>query len=176
MAITTAEQLLRAQDAGRCELVRGEFIMMNPAGAEHGRITMNLSAPIAMHVRAHSLGTVVAAETGFLLSRDPDTVRAPDFAFLRGPHDVTRRGGFVPGSPDLAVEVLSPDDRPGYVRKKVSEWLEAGTLAVWVVDPRTRTVTIHEAKKPSIVLDEDDVLSCADLLPGFELAIRDVFA
>ena len=84
--------------------------------------------------------------------------------------------GFVPRPPDLAVEVLSPDDRPGYVREKVAEWLEAGTLVVWVVDPRTRTVTIHEAGERAVVFGESEVLSGDDLLPGFELPVRDVFA
>ncbi len=176
MAITTAEQLLRAHDIGRCELVRGKFIMMNPAGGEHGRITMNLSAPIAVHVRVHRLGTVVAAETGFLLSREPDTVRAPDFAFTRAGRTPASTRGFVPGAPDLAVEVLSPDDRPGYVREKVAEWLGAGTLVVWVVDPRTRTVTIHGAGERAVVFGESDVLPGGDLLAGFELPVRDVFA
>jgi len=176
MAITTAEQLLQARDIGRCELVRGKFIMMNPAGGEHGRITMNLSAPIAVYVKAHRLGTVVAAETGFLLSREPDTVRAPDFAFMRAGREALSTRGFVPGAPDLAVEVLSPDDRPGYVREKVAEWLEAGTLVIWVVDPRTRTVAIHEAGERVVVFGESGTLPGGELLPGFELAVRDVFS
>jgi len=175
MAITTAEQLLRAGDIGRCELIRGELRMMIPAGGEHGRITANLTCQLGNHIKSHQLGTFYAAETGFRLARNPDTVRAPDFAFLRGPRASHSLRGFVPGPPDLAVEVLSPDDRPGYVREKVAEWLEAGTLAVWVVDPRERTVTVHEPERPAVVLSESEVLPGAELLPGFELAVREVF-
>ena len=176
MAITTAEDLLRAGDIGRCELVRGELRMMIPPGFEHGRIAINLTAPIANHVKSCGLGTVVAAETGFLLSHDPDTVRAPDIAFVRASRPSGPRRGYYPGAPDLAVEVLSPDDRPGYVREKVAEWLQAGALAVWVVDPRDRTVTVHEPDRAPSVFAEAEVLNGGDLLPGFELAVRDVFA
>ncbi|MHC4934337.1 MAG: Uma2 family endonuclease, partial [Planctomycetota bacterium] len=110
MAITTAEQLLRAGDIGRCELVRGELRMMIPPGFAHGRITIKLTGPILKHVEANGLGIVVAAETGFLLARDPDTVRAPDIAFVRAARGPGPERGYFPGAPDLAVEVLSPDD------------------------------------------------------------------
>ncbi|MHC4224938.1 MAG: Uma2 family endonuclease [Planctomycetota bacterium] len=176
MAITTADQLLRASDIGRCELIRGELKMMLPAGFKHGRIAIRLGALIANHVNSHRLGTVVAAETGFVLSRDPDTVRAPDVGFVRASRPPGPERGYYEGAPCLAVEVLSPDDRPGYVREKVAEWLEAGTLAVWVVDPRERAVTVHEPGQAPTVLGEADVLSGGDLLPGFELAVREVFA
>lgn len=173
--VTTAEELLRAGDIGRCELVRGELHMMIPPGARHGVITVNLTAPIANHVKANGLGTVLAAETGFCLARDPDTVRAPDVAFVRTDRPKPDRG-YYPGAPDLAVEVLSPDDRPGYVRDKVAEWLEAGAHAVWVVDPRTRTVVIHESGGEPREYGEADTLPGGDVLPGFELAVREVFA
>ena len=149
---------------------------MIPPGFEQGRITLNLTARLANHVMSKRLGTFYAAETGFILARDPDTVRAPDFAFTRRGREAAEVRGFVPGAPDLAVEVLSPDDRPGYVREKVAEWLEAGALAVWVVDPRDRTVTVHDPEERPSVFGEGDVLPGGDLLPGFELAVRDVFA
>jgi Uma2 family endonuclease len=174
--ITTAEELLRAQDLGRCELVRGELRMMIPPGAEHGRVAMGLGWRITDHVKAHDLGTVFAAETGFLLARDPDTVRAPDVAFVREDRPAAPPRGYYPGAPDLAVEVLSPDDRPGYVREKVAEWLEAGALAVWVVDPKERTLTVHEPGQAACTLDETGTVWGGATLPGFELAVRDVFA
>jgi Uma2 family endonuclease len=175
MGITTAEQLLRAGDLGRCELVRGELRTLIPPSFEHGRVAINLTGPILDHVRAHALGTVVAAETGFLLTRDPDTVRAPDIAFLRASRPPGPARGYYPGAPDLAVEVLSPDDRPGYVREKVAEWLEAGTQAVWVVDPIQRTVALHDPRGTA-TLAESDTIFGGDLLPGFELPVREVFA
>jgi Uma2 family endonuclease len=176
MAITTAEQLLKAGDLGRCELIRGKLRRMIPAGGEHGRIAGKLTCAVGNHVMSRQLGTFYAAETGFILSRDPDTVRAPDVAFTRAERAAPAVRGFVPAAPDLAVEVLSPDDRPGYVRDKVAEWIEAGTLAVWVVDPRGRTVTVHEPQKTPLVLGETDSLPGGDVLPGFALAVRDIFA
>lgn len=176
MAITTAEQLWRAGDIGRCELLRGELEMMIPAGGEHGIITGRLTCKLGNHVMAERLGTFYAAETGFVLARDPDTVRAPDFAFIRAGRELAGARGFVPGAPDLVVEVLSPDDRPGYVRDKVAEWLEAGALAVWVVDPRAQTVTTHEPGRAPAVLGEGEALRGGDLLPGLEIAVREIFA
>jgi Uma2 family endonuclease len=174
--ITTAEELARAGDIGRCELVRGELRMMIPPFAEHGRVAMNLGALIANHVKAQGLGTAYAAETGFLLARDPDTVRAPDVAFVGADRDPTPERGYYPGAPDLAVEVLSPDDRPGYVRDKVAEWLEAGALAVWVVDPRRQTVTVHTAHEAPAVLSRTDTLRGGDVLPGFAIEVGEIFA
>ena len=174
--ITTAAELLRAGDIGRCELIRGELRMMLPAGYEHGRITINLTGPILSHVKTNGLGTLVAAETGFRLARDPDTVRAPDLAFVRADRPNPPDRGYYPGAPDLAVEVLSPDDRPGYVRDKVAEWIEAGTRAVWVVDPRARTVVVHEPSVEPRVLGDSDTLPGGDVLPGFALAVAEVFS
>lgn len=173
--ITTAEQLLRARHVGRCELVRGELRRLIPPGADHGRIAMRLGHRIAEHAEAKGLGTVYAAETGFLLARDPDTVRAPDVAFVRAGRAPTPERGYYPGAPDLAAEVLSHDDRPGHVREKVGEWLDAGALAVWVVDPRTRTVTVHEPGCDPRTLRDGERLHGGRVLPGFNLPVGDVF-
>jgi Uma2 family endonuclease len=150
--------------------------MRIPPFAERGRVTMNLGTPIDVHVKAQDLGTVFAAETGFLLARDPDTVRAPDVAFLRADREPTPERGYFPGAPDLAVEVLSPDDRPGYVRDKVAEWLEAGALAVWVVDPRARSVTVHEPGRSPTLLGASDTLDGGDVLPGLTIDVGEIFA
>ncbi len=174
--ITTADELLRMGDIGRCELVRGKLVMMNPTGHEHGWIALNLGGLIRNHVLAHGLGKAYAAETGFLLSRNPDTVRAPDVGFVRSGREAPRGQGFFPGPPDLAVEVLSPDDRPAYVRKKTAEWLAAGTRAVWIVDPRRRIVTVHEPGAEPRVLHEAHTLVGGEVLPGFEVAVSEIFA
>ena len=174
-SITTAEQLLRAGDIGRCELVRGRLVMMVPAGADHGRIANEVAFRLTRFVRSRKLGTVFGAETGFFLSRDPDTVRAPDAAFVRKSRLAAPRRGYYPGAPDLAVEVVSPDDRPGEVGEKVAEWLRAGTRAVWVVDPESRTVAVHETGKPARLIRENGVLRGGRLLRGFELSVREIF-
>lgn len=175
--VTTIEQLLAAGDSGRCELVRGDLVMMTPAGGEHGYVVMNLSVPLALFVRQHRLGRVYGAETGFVLQRDPDTVRAPDAAFVRTDRLPVRRArGFVEGPPDLAVEVLSPDDRPAEVQAKIDDYLEAGAQAVWTVDLDRRTLTIYRADRGSRTLGINDVLDGEEYLPGFRLAIIEVFA
>jgi len=174
--IRTAEQLLRNPHIGRCELIRGELHMMSLSSAQHGRIAARLAMMIGSHVDSKHLGTFFGAETGFKLASEPDTVRAPDVAFVAADRPPAPARGFYPGAPDLAVEVLSPDDRPGYVREKVAEWLEAGTRAVWVVDPRDRTVTVHEPRKGPTTFCEGDVLRGGDVLPGFEVPIATIFA
>lgn len=175
MAITTADELLRAQDIGRCELVRGELRMMVPPGFEHGRLQSRIGVRLHGFVESRGLG-VVLGEIGFVLARSPDTVRAPDVAFLRAERVTGRIPGYIEGAPDLAVEILSPDDRPGYVRKKVAEWLEAGAGAVWVVDPRACTVAVHEPKRRPAVLAEGDMLRGRGPLDGFEVPVREIFA
>jgi len=174
--ITTAEQLLKAPGLGRCELVRGELVMTSPSGFEHGRVVMRISGPIFEFVERHALGVLSGAETGFQISRDPDTVRAPDVAFLKADRvPATAIRGFFPGPPDLAVEVLSPDDRAGEVLAKVKDWLEAGCRRVWVADPATRTVTVYRSLSEIIVLGEADTLTGDDLLPGFKASVAEIF-
>lgn len=174
--ITTADQLLAAGDIGRCELVRGELIMMSPAGSEHGWIVVNITMPLATFVKQHSLGRVFGAETGFRIGRDPDTVRAPDVAFVAARRIGDKLAkGFFPGPPDLAVEVLSPDDRAGEVLAKVQDWLAAGCQVVWVVDPRTRTVTVYRSPSEIVILGAAETLDGGALLPGFSVAVGELF-
>lgn len=175
--ITTAEQLLHAPELGRCELVRGELIMMSPAGFEHGRVVVNVTLPLAEYLKQHPLGILAGAETGFRIASDPDTVRAPDVAFIRRdrvPPPTFR--GFFQGAPDLAVEVLSPEDRASEVLAKVGDWLDAGCRAVWVVDPSTRTVSVYESRSQIRVLGDQETLTGGEVLPGFRVLVADIFA
>jgi Uma2 family endonuclease len=175
-SITTAEQLLIA-NLPHCELVKGELIVMSPAGFDHGRFASRIDAALEMHVARHGLGVVTTAEAGFQVASDPDTVRAPDVAFVRAsripPGGVK---GFFQGAPDLAVEVVSPSDRPAEVTAKVQDWLRAGCLVVWVVDPEDRTITIHRGPQDVTILGPGDTLVAADLLPGFSMPLADIFA
>ncbi len=150
--------------------------MMSPAGAEHGRIVARITLRLAGFVEQRALGTAFGAETGFRIGHDPDTVRAPDVAFVTAARIGGKLArGFFPGAPDLAVEVLSPDDRAGEVLAKVQDWLDAGCRAVWVVDPRTCTVTIYRSRSEIVVLGERETLSDGELLPGFSLPVRELF-
>ncbi len=175
----TAEELLCLPDNGlRQELVEGELYEMPPAGAEHGNVAMTIGAFIMSHVRANQLGRAFAAETGFILARSPDTVRAPDASFLsndRLPIGELPRG-YLELAPDLAVEVTSPSDSAREVQEKTDSWLAAGASEVWVVSPRQRTVTVHRIGQPPTVIDEHGTLTGGDLLPGFTVSVAELFA
>jgi Uma2 family endonuclease len=130
-----------------------------------------------MYVRAQKLGRVYTNETGFVLMSDPDTVRAPDVAFLRRERLTEGRSprGYIRGAPDLAVEVISPSDRYTEVAEKIAEWLEHGVRMVVVVDPRRKTVDVHRPGQPTRTLGMNDVLDGEDVVPGWSLAVRDLF-
>jgi len=176
--LVTAEELFSMPDDGfRYELVRGELRKMAPAGHIHGKVAINISTPLAQYVRAHNLGTVYAAETGFKLASNPDTVRAPDVAFIRRDRveEVGNVEGYWPGAPDLVVEVVSPSDTYSEVEEKVLEWLEAGVRMVIVANPRKRVVTVYRSLTEITVLTEADTLDGADVVPGWKMAVRDMF-
>jgi Uma2 family endonuclease len=166
----TAEEMLRSSLPNkRTELVRGVLVVREPAGYHHGDVAARLLVAIANHVNANGLGRVFAAETGFRLTRNPDTVRAPDVAYIsaaRLPDPAPR--GFAELAPDLAVEVLSPDDRPGEVLAKVGDWLNAGARVVWVVDPVHVIARVYRADGSESIVDEAGALQGEDVLPGFE--------
>lgn len=171
----TAQQLLAMPDDGwRYELVDGELRRMSPAGREHGRVAMNLGSRLALYVRERSLGMVFAAETGFLLRRNPDTVRAPDVAYVSAERQSPGEG-FFPGAPDLAVEVVSPSDSFVEVEEKVVEWLDTGTQAVLVINPRKRAVSVYRGTDNIRRLGEADTLDLSFVVAGFSITVRELF-
>lgn len=175
----TAEELLRFPEKDcRHELIRGELVRMAPAGFGHGAIAVKIAGRLLQHVEAKKLGIVLAAETGYKLESNPDTVRAPDVSFVRGDRlpEGSLPWSYFAGAPDLAVEVLSPDDRVRDVEQKVAAWLAAGTLMVWGVNPKNHTVTIHQPNTSVRTLSVADVLDGGDVVPGFRLPVADIFA
>ena len=174
----TADDLLRLpKDGFRYELVKGELRKMAPAGHEHGRVVVRFTWRLAQHVETNNLGAVYAAETGFLISKNPDTVRAPDVAFVSRKRldEVGKVGGYWPGAPDLAVEVVSPGDTYTEVKEKAIEWLESGALMVLALNPRKRNVTVYRSLNEITVLNEDAILDLNDIVSGFEVAVKDIF-
>ena len=168
-AFITADELpeIRIPDK-RVELVRGVLVVREPAGLPHGRVAMEPGRRLANHVAAHGLGRVYAAETGFTVARQPDTVRAPDIAFVqRGRRPDPEPTGFPDLAPDLVVEVLSPDDRPGEVLAKVADWLSAGTRRVWVIDPARRVARNYNDDGTERIITADESLDGEDGVPGF---------
>lgn len=149
---------------------------MSPAGYERGVIVGNVHTYLATFVKQRSLGIVTAAETGFVIGRDPDTVRAPDVGFIRAERvPRVRTRGFFQGPPDLAVEVVSPTDRAGDLLSKVQDWLSAGCRAVWVVDPASQTISVYHGSHETALLAIGDELTDDELLPGFRLPVAEVF-
>ena len=179
--LMTAEQLLAYDARGqRTELVRGRLIIKEPASYLHGTIAARVLARIgaflekdqAARSAEHPLGDVLAAETGFTLQRRPDTVRAPDVAFVSWERRPVSPTGFGELAPDLAVEVLSPGDRAGEVLAKVADWLNAGTLLVWVIDPVRRVARVYRADGSEDIVNEDAALDGEKVLPGFAVSLE----
>ncbi|MGI6456480.1 MAG: Uma2 family endonuclease [bacterium] len=174
----TAEELLRMPDDGfRYELVRGELRSMTPPGNEHGYIAGIVFGELYQYLKKNKLGRIYIAETGFKISSNPDTVRAPDVAFV-AQERVEQFGdmkGYLPCAPDLVVEVISPGDPYIEVNEKVLEWLDAGTRMVIVVDPPGRTVTVYRSETDIAILRENDILEGGDVVPGWELPVREIF-
>jgi Uma2 family endonuclease len=174
----TVDALYRMPDDGfRHELQAGLLLSEPRPGFQHGRLVMNLGAMIHEHVKEHRLGVVVTGDPGFVLARNPDTLRGPDVAFVsqRRADEQRHNVRAFEGAPDLAVEVLSPSDVPAEVRTKVAEYLAAGARLVWVVDPAARTVTTYASIFAPRVLDESDLLDGADIVPGFSVRVAEIF-
>lgn len=183
MTVTT-ENLLTAEDLHhlssqgvRGELLRGVLYQTQPTGIRHGKTVVNLIVLLAGFVEPRQMGTILASDVGFLLERDPDTVREPDVAFIsarRLPLDQDVPGYFE-GPPDLAVEIASPSDRPRQLFDKARMWISFGVPLVWTVDPQARTLEVHQPNQPQISLSSDDTLDGGQILPGFSCAVRDIF-
>lgn len=174
----TAEELLAMPGDGyRYELIAGELIKMNPANFEHGAITHRVSLRLGVYVEREDLGILFAAETGFKIASNPDTVRAPDVAFVRkdrvSAEDYSK--AYWPDAPDLVVEVVSPGNSIKQVDEKVKSWLEAGTQQVWVVNPRWRTVTVYRSSSDIATLTENDTIDGGETIPGFQCRVGEFF-
>jgi Uma2 family endonuclease len=151
---------------------------MTPSGHVHGKIAARVAGWLAPFVQQHGLGEAYGAETGFILQRAPDTVRAPDAAFVTTARLAAINPspeGYFPGPPDLAVEVVSPSDAFSAVEAKVAEWLASGTQAVVVVDPQRKAAAVHRPDGRVLSLAATDVLLLPDLLPGWSLPLAELF-
>lgn len=178
VSIHTAEDLFEMADDGyRYELVRGVLRKMSPSGGEHAEIGSFLGGHLMIHVRKNRLGSTYTCDPGFRIRSNPDTVLAPDVAFVTRDRvqTIPDRIKFVPLAPDLAIEILSPGDRRPKALEKVAEWLSAGTRAVIVVDPRKKIVSVHRPSKQVLVLVEGDVLEVPDIVPGWSVAVSEIF-
>jgi Uma2 family endonuclease len=170
---TEADLLAQPEDGNKYELVDGE-IRMSPGGARHSQVGAKLAARLLAFVEERGLGFVFGSDVGFRLPGG--NVRSPDVSFVaagRFPHDRVP-DDFGDLAPDLAVEVISPSDRPRHVLDKVGEYLEAGTRLVWVIDPRARKATVHSSLSEARTLGPDDTLDGGGVLPGFSCALASI--
>ena len=174
----TAEELERLDIPGSVtELVRGQLIVREPPGTRHGRIAANLCIILGSFVRREKLGAVSAQDTGFKIESDPDTVRAPDVAYLSSARmsSVGPRG-YAAVAPDLAAEVMSPNDRAGEILTKVGAWLSAGSRLVWVVDPDREEVRVYRPNGSVTIIPGDGSLDGEDVVQGFSCSVQDVLS
>jgi Uma2 family endonuclease len=172
----TADELIELpKGQHRYELVKGLLLTMSPSDSDHGLITMNLSVLVATYIKANDLGFAFAAETGFKLERNPDTLLAPDFAFINKDRPVQRSLGYLEMAPDLAVEVISSTKSRRKAETKATQWVSFGVKSVWLVSCQKRTVEVISANGSRTLFKECDELSDEHVFPGFRVAVSEIF-
>ncbi|MEP7286950.1 MAG: Uma2 family endonuclease [Chloroflexota bacterium] len=173
----TAQDLLDLpHDHNRYELFKGTLIEMSPTGAAHGRITAELTILIGIFVRQHNLGGIYGAETGFILSQNPDTVFAPDIAFTAKERLAKAPEGYATVAPDLAVEVASPSNTRIEMQEKVAAYFQAGVRLLWIVYPKSRTIYVYQgALEVTILGSQEAILTGGHVLPGFSVKLGEIF-
>lgn len=172
--LMTADELMQLEGPNRHELIKGELLTMPPPKALHGHVVANLIMLLLLHVKANKLGSVYA-ETGYKLETNPDTVLGPDVSFVARERLDNVPDGYYPGAPNVAIEVLSPSDRPSRVHWKTDLWLSLGAKSVWVVNPKRRTVEIVRADGVKKLLHQSDEL-VDDTVPGFHVPVSEIFS
>jgi Uma2 family endonuclease len=158
------------------ELYRGEIIEMPPPNRRHGSICEKVAWTLGSYARQRQKGDVCTNDTGFIVERDPDTVRGPDVTF----YDDVQTFDELPVKyeelpPKVAVEVLSPTDTWARMTRRITQMLRRGVALVWVVDPADRSVTVYRPGKEPYVVEEHEELTGDDVLPGFRCRVADFF-
>jgi Uma2 family endonuclease len=176
--MTADELLVMPNTRFGYELIRGKLKEYMPTGMLHGIIATKIGSHLSFFVEENDLGVVLAAETGFNIFQNPDTVRAPDSAFVS--KEKLKKYGFTekffPAAPDLAVEVVSPSDRKKDIESKVRDYLEAKVKLVWIIYPKNKVVAVYRQNNIVSILRESDTLEGEDVLPNFQLSLEKLFA
>ncbi|TWT96679.1 hypothetical protein Pla108_24530 [Botrimarina colliarenosi] len=178
LSLITADDLGRDYRDQRCDLVEGKVRLMSPAGFGHGTLAARIATALSYHVESQRLGMIAGAETGFRIGQNPDTVLAPDAAFIRNVRveEIGVTEAYFPEAPALAVEVTSPSDTAEQVDDKARRWLAAGCEMVWVVYPRGKSVTVYRSLDDVKIVTGDAALDGGDVLPGFSYPLAELFA
>lgn len=177
-SVESADQLFAvAHHGNRLELIKGVVQVMSPAGSEHGWIASRILIRLGTHVESNDLGKTFAAETGFLIEVDPDTVRAPDAAFVSHQRleSAPPSSTYLKVAPDLVVEVVSPNDTSSEVEAKAEQWLDAGSRIILVADPKNKTLRIYRNKAQIEVLHRGDEFSSGDVCGSWKISVNEVF-
>ncbi len=173
----TAEMLEQLpDDSFRYEIDEGELIKMSPGNPTHGQVGAKIISRLGLFVEENDLGAVLALDPGFVLSRDPDTLRAPDVAFvLKERLAGLPQTGFPEIAPDLAIEVISPSETPRHIERKIQQYLDAGTTAVWLFYPYETRAVVRLRSGETRLFAENETIEEPDLLPGFSLRLAEIF-
>ncbi len=172
----TLEEYARLPDDGvRRELDEGELVMMTFPNLAHSRIAMRLALGLGPWVHDRGLGEILV-EAGFLLERNPAVLRGPDIAFISAARAETAdANGWIEGAPELAVEVVSPNEGAQDLHRKVHQYLEHGAVVVAAIYPRERSVHVHRRAETILALGPADTLEIPDLFPGWSMPVADLF-
>jgi Uma2 family endonuclease len=172
----TPEDLLAMPDGEGYELVDGQLVERN-LGLESSGVGGELYFHLRLYCEDHSVGRVLPADSGYqCFPHKPRLVRRPDVSFIRRERLPGGRlpkgwGGFAP---DLAVEIVSPNDLAEGLEEKLGDYRKAGVPLVWVIYPGARTVRVHHGDGSSVCLDESGELSGEDIIPGFRCPVREI--
>lgn len=171
----TAEELYRMPDVDRCELVEGKIVNMAPSGDEHGAIEARVVQALLAYADRKGEGKVRSGEVGSYIRRNPDTVRAADALYISNRrYEKLTSSGYLDVAPELVVEVLSPQERWSDVTQKLSDYFEAGVVAVWVIDPKTPGVFVYRSLSEVQHFSKEAVLVDEEILPGFSLPVAEI--
>ncbi len=173
----TGEELLAMGDIGPCELIDGRIVPMSPTSKEHGSLESRLDRSLGTFVEAHGLGETFVGEVGIYIRRNPDRIRAADFAFVSKERLAQGSAeGFLDVAPELVVEIISPTDRWAEVRQKLEDYFSIGVLRVWLIEPKARDILVHRSPTEMQKLTEADTLRGEGALEGFSLSVSELFA
>lgn len=176
MRFTVDELVGRMPDRLRWRLIEGELVMMSPAGGRHGQISLRIAVILDQYVQETKAGIALGAETGFVIARSPDTMLAPDVSYLTPERTHLVTDQFIEGAPDLAVEVVSPSESQNAAMEKAQRWLTHGTRMVWLVWPKTHSVTLLRADADDVILHDGDTIDGIDFMPGFSCSVGAFFS
>ena len=172
----TVEDLEQLEDDGLFyEIDEGELITLSPGNRTQGRIEQRLNFRLARYLDTHAVGELFPSDVSFVLQKNPTIVRSPDIAFVRAARDLGNPDKFIEGAPDLAIEIISPSERPSAIKRKIGQYLEHGAAVVWVVYFNPEEMHIYDSTGER-VLRTGDVLEVPALLPGFSLPLAEIFS